>query len=443
MDARAAFVRHWRGLHWAPPLLAIAVTLETAIGGSNSWATRPAASLINILAAGAILLTIEPSSRVWGRMRAAWLLFVAALLWAAVPRLVPIGMAMVMDVPANPAPDRLLPALAEAISRLSLVMAACAAIYRLQTARSLLWWLAVTGGAYVAWVIVTPMPWRFLAGAGRGRFAATIGNWNAAGAYFGVVATLCLTMVLAPPEPWRRGWPWLFALPLTAALLLCMATQSRSAFTLTAMALTIAIVWQRHAAFYSGRKRHVAALVITLGLVAMAVAYGGTEALFPRYRALSADSLSRWEIITTYWDYTKDSPFWGWGAGSFFELNQAYLTPATALRFWNFGAAHNAPLQIALEAGWPALLLLATGVAVIGRDVARRSWQIEDVGLIGGLGIIVGASMVDIAWNVPAVGALGCVLLGALWGGRPLRQPGARLANRSSTGRARGVPVTS
>jgi O-antigen ligase len=439
----AALTRHWRGLRWAPPLLAIAITGETVMGGSNGWASRPAAVLVNLMLAGMILMAIEPSSRLWVRMRTPLMLFTLALLWAVVPRLLPAGWAAMADIPVDPAPDRLLPTMAEAISRVALVMAACAATYRLQAARPLLWWLAAMGGLYAGWMILTPLPWQSLAGAGRDRFAATIGNWNAAGAYFGIIATLALAALLAGPAPLRRGWPWLFALPLTAALLLCMATQSRLAFTLTAVSLVTGLMWQRRAVPHPGRKRRAMPLLLPLGLVIMAVAYWGSDALFPRYRALSADGLSRWDIVTTYWSYTLDSPLWGWGLGSFFELNQAQLTPATALRFWSFGAAHNAPLQIALEAGWPALLLLVAGVAVIGRDVIRQSWGAEEIGCAGALAIVVGASLVDIAWNVPAIGALSCVLLGTLWGARPARRPGTQLIRRSSTGRARGVPVTS
>jgi hypothetical protein len=284
--------------------------------------------------------------------------------------------------------------------------------------------LAASGGCYAVSMIVTPLPWQFLAGTGQGRFAATIGNWNAAGTYLGMTATLCLAVILGRTEV-HRGWlTRLFWVPLIAALVLCMATQSRSAFTLTLAAMImIAVIWQRRAASHSGRTRQAAKFALPLGLVIIGVAYVGGEALFPRYRALPIDSLSRWDIITTYWSYSMDSPLWGWGPGSFFELNQARLAPATALRFWSFGAAHNAPLQIALEAGWPALLMLSAGVAVIGVNIARRAWRVEDIGLIGALGVAAGASMVDIAWNVPAIGALSCVLLGVLWGGRPARSP--------------------
>lgn len=440
---RTAVVLHWRDLRWAPPVLAIAITSEMAMGGSNGWATHPAAVLVNVLVAGSILAAAKPSSRVWVRTRIPLLMFILALLWAAVPRLLPTGWAMIAGVPANPAPDRLMPALADAISRVALVLAACAATYRLKSGRPWLWWLSVTGGAYAGWMIMTPLPWQFLAGAGQGRFAATIGNWNAAGTYFGMTATLCLTVMLARPVPCRPGWLWLFAIPLAAALLLCMATQSRSAFALTAVALAVGLIWRQRVAMRARRKRDVVALVLPLALVIMAIAYVGADALFPRYRALSADSLSRWDIFTVYWSYALDAPLWGWGPGSFFELNQARLTTVTAPRFWSFGAAHNAPIQIALEAGWPSLMFIIAGAATIARDVVRRPWAAEDVGLAGALAIALGASLVDIAWNVPALGALSCVLIGTLWGARPARSTGSQLIRRSSTGKARGVPVTS
>lgn len=439
----AGLVHHWRGLRWAPPLLAGAITLEVAAGGSNDWASQPAAALVNLLIAASVLLAVKPSSRVWNRMRGPFRLFVAALLLAALPWLLPPAVAGWLDVPPALAPDRLLPAFADTVSRLLLVLAACAAAYRLHAVRPIVWWFALAGGLYIGWMALTPLPWRFLGGDGHGRFAATIGNWNSAGVYFGMNAMLCLAAILTHAGVRRRGWYWVFAVPLLAALTLCMATQSRSAFTLTALALVVALVWNARGAAYGSQRRYVAGLAVALGLATVAMASIGAEALFPRYLEIGADGLSRWDIITTYAGYTADSPVWGFGPGSFFAVNQARLAPETALRFWNFGAAHNAVLQIALEDGWPVVLLIGAGVAAIGRDIARRAWGADEICLAGALIILFGASMVDIAWNVPALGALGCVLLGSLWGGRVERRPGTQLIRRNSTGSASGVPATS
>lgn len=430
-------------MRWAPPVLAAAITAEIACGGANDWSSRPLAALVNLLLSIVVLLSTEGRSRVWVRIRIPLLLFGGALLWAAVPRLLPASLAALIDLPPQPAPDRHWPALAEATSRLGLVLAGCVASYRLSTARPFVLWFAVAGGFYVGWMTVTPLPWQILFGSPGRRFAATIGNWNAAGTYFGMVAALCLATILMYGGAKRWGWHWLFVLPLLSGMVLCVATQSRSAFTLTTLALAISVSWHACSASLRASKRHGFVLIVPIGLAGMMVAYLGAPGLFPRYLALSVDSLSRWDIITTYFGYTLDAPLWGFGPGSFFEVNQARLTATTAPHFWNFGAAHNAPLQIVLEAGWPALSLLAVGVMVIVRDVGRRTWGEDDVGLIGALVVSAGASMVDIAWNVPALGALSCVLLGVLWGARPARPPSTQLIKRSSTGRARGVPVTS
>lgn len=433
----------WRGLRWSPPLLAVVLTAEVAIGGANDWTTRPAAALANSIVAMAIMLATSTSSRVWTRMRRPLWWFVAALAWACLPRLLPAGTAALMGIPINPAPDRLWPELAEEASRLGLVVAGCAASYRLKAVRPFVIWLSAIGTVYLSWMIVSPLPWRFLLGEGQGRYAATIGNWNAAGTYFGMIATLCFAAILGSTTPRRFAWSWLFVLPLAAGMLLCIATQSRSAFTLATMALAMGLVWHLRSASLLARKRGALLLVVSVGLAVMLLAYFGAHGLFPRYFALSTDGVSRWDIITAYFGISLEAPLWGFGPGSFFEVNQARLTPATALRFWDFGAAHNAALQIALENGWPALLLLVAGVFAIGRDITYRPWTAEDIGLIGALTIAAGASMVDIAWNVPAIGALMCTLLGVLWGARPVRAPGTQLIRRSSTGRARGVPATS
>lgn len=422
-DEVNSIVARWRNLRWAPPLLSVILLLEIANGGANGWLARPTAGLTNLTVSGAILMTVKETSRVWFRIRTPFLLFVTALLWAALPRMAPASITGLLNISASLAPDRIWPDLAESVSRLMLVMAACSATYRLGSARLFVLWFAATGGIYAGWMIVTPLPWHFLAGTERGRFAATIGNWNAAGTYFGMTAVLCLAAILANNGIKRRGWHWLFAVPLIGSMLLCMATQSRSAFTLTAVALVIAITWNRRPSSLLASKRQILALVIPLAVTVMLVAYLGAEAIFPRYFTITADGLSRWDIITTYFAYTMETPWWGTGPGSFFEVNQAKLTLPTALVYWSFGAVHNAPLQIALENGWPTLFLLIAAITAISRDIVRRRWDSDDVGLIGALAIAVGASMVDIAWNVPAVGALSCILLGVLWGARRTHQP--------------------
>lgn len=435
----------WRALRWAPATFGIVATAEVAIGGANDWATRPAAALVNLALAAVILLAIAADSRFWRHIRLPSLIFIAALAWAALPRLLPAPLATWFGIPPSLAADRTLPELAEATSRLTLVLAACAVSYRLKGAWPVIQALVVAGTVYLVWLVVMLAPWQFLLDGQHRRFAATIGNWNAAGVYFGIIAILSLAMIQTRPPQHSRLPRWAYGVPLVLNLLFCVATLSRSALTLTVAGLAIGIFWQGRSSYLLVSTRRRAALIGMVGMVTMMLTYLSADALFPRYLMLSTDSLSRWDIVTTYFDYTLDSPLWGFGPGSFFDLNRSRLDPATALRFWNFGAAHNAPLQIALEAGWPAVGLLALAVTLVGRSVARCRWSAENVGLLSALTVLAGAAMVDIAWNVPAIGAIGCILFGALWGNPD--QPGSgqrrRSRRRSWIGTAGGVPATS
>jgi len=84
--------------------------------------------------------------------------------------------------------------------------------------------------------------------------------------------------------------------------------------------------------------------------------------------------------------------------------------------YWNFGAAHNAPVQLAIEAGWPGLALLLVALAAIGWQIARARRDWWSVAPLCALAAIAGSAMIDIALNVPAVVALFAVLLGSVWG---------------------------
>jgi hypothetical protein len=114
-------------------------------------------------------------------------------------------------------------------------------------------------------------------------------------------------------------------------------------------------------------------------------------------------------------------PLFGIGLGGFRALNQAALTPASAPYLWDYGAAHMAILQAALEGGWPyALLLLAATLALAVPVLLVRTPFVALGGVASGMmaaAVLAGVcSMDDIALNVPAISALAALLLGASLG---------------------------
>ncbi len=127
-----------------------------------------------------------------------------------------------------------------------------------------------------------------------------------------------------------------------------------------------------------------------------------------RNRLLSATTQSHSAIFRWYtWQGTARMiaarPLLGFGPGTF---ESAYP------RFAQVGftrMAHQTPLQIAAEAGLPALLLLAAGVALIGgRLVAGlRAGGLRALEAAAGLGALTAVglqNLADYTWYVPAVG---------------------------------------
>ncbi len=145
-------------------------------------------------------------------------------------------------------------------------------------------------------------------------------------------------------------------------------------------------------------------------LVAGAVALVALMVLAPpvRNRLLSASTQSHSAIFRWYtWQGAAHMiaarPLLGFGPGSF---EHAY--PRFALVGFT-RMAHQTPLQIAAEAGLPALLLMAAGVAMIGGILVRglRAGGLGALEAAAGLGALAAVglqNLADYTWYVPAVG---------------------------------------
>jgi O-antigen ligase len=261
------------------------------------------------------------------------------------------------------------------------------------------------------------------------RFAGSIGNPNAAGVIYGMLSLIALAVARVGFARWRKkpgDGRLLAALAAAAVALVGFAlvgtTQSR-----TALALLVAGLALELATGAPGRKRRrgwrAAGFVVAAG--ALAVAAAGT---LDRFAPVEADGVGRGAIWGYYLALAGKAPLIGHGVGSFVELNQRQLTQASAPALWSFGAAHAAPVQLALETGWPGVGLLAVVAAlVLGRIIRRLRPAADPVGLAMLLALMMAllAGMVDIALNVPGIAMLASILTGLSWG-RALRGSGWR-----------------
>lgn len=398
---------------WGGPLLATLLIAQIVWGGANNGLSSAVASGADALVAIAVLVSFPVTSRVWHYARWPFSLLGAALLWAALPAIVPRGLAHLLAIPPNPAADLFNLEIAKALGTMLLLITAMVLAYRAGSARGLVRWLTLLAMAYTLYAVIDAIDW-LTDTARAARYSGTIGNPNAAGIVFAAFALLAGGLAMAPddePAPMR-----LAALASSAvALVLCALTGSRSAVLLALLFGSVLLIrrWRR---WQDGRQSLRVIVPATIALLMLVGAVAIATPVANRSSYLPEDAGLRWAAIEHFAAVANQSPVWGHGLGSFFAVNQQTLTTTVAPLYWNFGAAHNAPVQVAIEAGWPALALLIVALVAIATQIfaARRDWwSIAPLCAIGAIG---GSAMIDIALNVPAIAALCAVLVGVVWG---------------------------
>lgn len=431
--AGRSVAREVGGLSWAMPVMAALLMAQLAWGGANDGVSSAVAAFADALVAGVIVYRAPAGSRFWRRAGVPLCLFGGALMWSAVPAVMP-GLP---GVSVRPAADLFGLAMAKALATTLLFVAAALLGYRSGSPARLVRWLTIFGIGYILYAAADAIDWLYDA-AHAARYAGTLGNTNAAGIIFAVVALLAGSVVLSPGEEGRALR--LVALAGTAvALILCAMTGSRSAVLLAVLfggVMLASRLMRRDTAAPPIGAVAIGAVAL-LGLVTIVALI---TPMADRSSYLAADAGLRWDSIRHYAGLAWSSPVWGYGLGSFFEINLQTLTPDTASTYWNFGAAHNAPIQLAMEAGLPCLALLLIALVIIGRQIvtAQRDWW--SVASLCAIGAIGGSAMIDIALNVPAIAALFAVLAGALWGSALARHVSIRHASLRRASRLRASP---
>lgn len=264
-------------------------------------------------------------------------------------------------------------------------------------------------------------------GAHMWRFSGTLLNANGAAVVFGGLALIAMAHMLSAfrqipvlgaqtANLLRAGGSGVVAFVAAGG---CAMTGSRVGFAALLLLGVAVLLLDRPIAGRQAGWKAWAPKAAMLVLLAAGVVLGG-EPLLGRSTAYSADFAARLQGYGLYTALLAQAPLTGWGLGSFYLLNQASLDASNAAGLWSFGSAHCAPLQAAVEGGWPYLALLVAVFAVItfriisGWTRIARS-NIAGVGFVAASLLVVGASLVDIALNIPAVGNLMLLGVGLLW----------------------------
>lgn len=218
--------------------------------------------------------------------------------------------------------------------------------------------IVVTAGAVFAFVVVV----MFLAGLEQGAFgrrlAGPFASPNVAATVFGALGILAASWAaarLAQVEGGHAAWPDRLAsasipaaLALTAGLALVL-TASRGGIAATLVALLLLIVWQ----VLKGRRK-VWTTIVAVGLTLVVSALflmGAGDLLLERINPAGLPAEYRSLLFATHWAAFQQAPWFGFGLGTFSELNRQLTTAENYRALWEVNAAHSVYLQWLEEAG--------------------------------------------------------------------------------------------
>ena len=216
---------------------------------------------------------------------------------------------------------------------------------------------------------------------GGDRLSGSLQSANTAGTLFAACFILALCIVFETSRhaslAERTAWLARLTLPIIAAALLgtCLVlTISRGASAAALASCVVLLIWEMFSRDWHGIKKHN--LYYGLGIAGgvVVLAWSG-DLLLERY----ADSFKDWtdqrqSIYGVHWDAFLASPWFGYGIGSFDEVNKLLQTALNFSALWNIRAAHNVYLQWLEQAGIFGALPM---FLCIGFIVLRTAWGVR------------------------------------------------------------------
>lgn len=288
-------------------------------------------------------------------------------------------------------------------------------------ARAALWLILCLGGVYGFACLVAFLGDQAFMRQGP-RFAAGFRSANVAGTQFGVLAVLAVAWAI---RQWRQtrstGVPGRIVelspvLALMVLFVVCLLlTASRAALSSTGLALAILVGWE---AIDNRRSRWPLALAgCGLLLLAAVFLFQGNSLFLDRFETLELQQGTRAAVFEAHWRAFLASPLFGYGLGSFPQVNNMIMTAPNAGALSESVILHNAYLQWLLEAGLvgavPLFLLIAGVLALtLWRAVRRPRNRTLVVGLLAASALVLVHATVDVSLNTPSFEAFWTLLLG-------------------------------
>jgi O-antigen ligase len=256
------------------------------------------------------------------------------------------------------------------------------------------------------------------------RLSGSLQSANTAGTLFAAsfILALCLVFEASRHASAERGsWLAKVTVPIIATALLgtCLIlTVSRGASTAALISCVILLIWEMFSRDWHGIKKHN--LYYGLGIAAGVVilAWSG-DLLLDRYAASFKDWIDqRQSIYGVHWDAFLASPWFGYGIGSFDEVNKLLQTALNFPVLWNIRAAHNVYLQWLEQAGIAGTIPMFLCIGfVIGRTAwgvrVRRRMTTWIRGCVAVALVFLIHGWSDFSLEVPAIALFWSLILGA------------------------------
>lgn len=285
----------------------------------------------------------------------------------------------------------------------------------------------VVGGVYAAVSLIA-----FLTGAQimpGNRLSGGFMSANSGGTVFGLLTLIALADTLRLRRRYRGDRSRLVAAvaptaALTALFATCLLlTASRMGAAATATAAALFLVWNVFAS-RGGLSR--AGLAVSAGvlLVGLYLMSGAGDLLWTRLDMVDQDAVVRQAILAEHWKAFLASPLFGYGLGSFVDLNSMIMT-ADSYGYLLVGSTHNVYLQWLEEAG---VVGAAPMFALIAFIMVVSAWRAHGAqrgpetarGLVVAGVVILIHGLTDFALQEYSIAALWAFLLGLqfAWGAR-------------------------
>jgi O-antigen ligase len=212
------------------------------------------------------------------------------------------------------------------------------------------------------------------------RLSASLQSANTAGTLFAASFVLALCLVFEASRhasPGRTSWLAEVTFPVITTTLLgtCLIlTISRGASAAAFVSCVLLLILEMFSRDWHGiQKRNLYyGLGIACGVVVLA--WSG-DLLLDRYAASFKDwTGQRQSIYWVHWDAFLASPWFGYGMGSFDEVNKQLQNGLNFGALWNVRAAHNVYLQWLEQAGIAGTVPM---FLCIGYIVGRTAWGVR------------------------------------------------------------------